>query len=135
MAALREQSRWPGGGVAERIRLYLLGEHHPQLAKPPRVAFLATDGDRLVGFIAGHLTTRHDCDGELQWALVAPEDRGGPAATLLWENLRRWFVTQTAHRICVNVDPENLPARRFYARMGAAEKSSHWMIWSDVTRS
>jgi GNAT superfamily N-acetyltransferase len=134
MAALREQSGWQGGGTAERTRLYLRGEHHPQCANPERVAFLASTTDQCVGFIAGHLTTRLDCEGELQWVLVAPHARGGPTATLLWENLRQWFVTQSARRICVNVEPENMPARWFYKRMGAVEASPHWMIWCDVTR-
>jgi ribosomal protein S18 acetylase RimI-like enzyme len=115
------------------MRLYLRGEHHPQHARATRAAFVARDAEDLIGFIAGHLTTRFDCDGELQWLLVAPSARGGPAAALLWARLREWFVERRARRICVNVEPDNIPARRFYRRMGAEELSSHWMIWSDVT--
>jgi ribosomal protein S18 acetylase RimI-like enzyme len=133
MAELRETSGWKGGASAERMRLYLRGEHHPQFAEGPRAAFLAKDGERLVGFIAGHLTKRFGCDGELQWLLVAPAARGGPPATLLWARLRDWFIEQRARRICVNVEPENIRARRFYARMGAEELSTHWMVWPDVT--
>src|SRR5580704_4409843 len=62
MAELRETSGWKGGASAERMRLYLRGEHHPQFAEGPRAAFLAKDGERLVGFIAGHLTKRFGCD-------------------------------------------------------------------------
>jgi ribosomal protein S18 acetylase RimI-like enzyme len=133
VAELRETSGWKGGASAERMRLYLRGEHHPQFAEGPRAAFLARDGERLVGFIAGHLTKRFGCDGELQWLLVAPAARGGRAATLLWARLRDWFIEQRARRICVNVEPENIRARRFYARMGAEELSTHWMVWPDVT--
>jgi GNAT superfamily N-acetyltransferase len=132
MAELREQNAWEGGGSAERMGLYLIGDHHPQHARAPRIAFVAEDGNQLTGFIAGHLTTRFDCDGELQWLLVAPVARGGPTATQLWEHLRDWLVAQGARRVCVNVEPGNLRARRFYARMGARDMSSHWMIWSDV---
>jgi GNAT superfamily N-acetyltransferase len=132
MARLREQSGWEGGGSAERMGRYLRGEHHPQHAQAARIAFVAEDGNGLVGFIAGHLTTRFDCDGELQWLLVDPAARGGPAATQLWAHLRDWFVAQQSRRVCVNVEPGNARARRFYARMGAMELSSHWMVWSDV---
>jgi ribosomal protein S18 acetylase RimI-like enzyme len=132
MALLRKQSGWDGGGSAERMRLYLRGEHHPQYAKATRTAFVAEDSHGLVGFIAGHLTTRFQCDGELQWLLVAPALRGGPTAVELWEYMRSWFVAQGMRRICVNVEPSNERARRFYARTGAMELLSHWMVWPDI---
>jgi len=133
MAELRDQSGWEGGASQERMRLYLRGEHHPQHARQARTAFVAEAGGQVVGFIAGHLTTRFGCDGELQWLLVAPAARGGPAAARLWDHLRDWFIQQKARRICVNVTPENVRARRFYARMGAEELSLYWMVWPDVT--
>ncbi len=139
MAQLRQQSGWKEGSSAEGMRLYLAGQHHPQHAKAARAAFLAEDTkdlaeheQGLAGFIAGHLTTRFGCDGELQCLLVAPSARGGPAATLLWTRLRDWFLEQRARRICVNVADENLPARRFYARVGASELSAGWMVWPDI---
>jgi ribosomal protein S18 acetylase RimI-like enzyme len=132
MAELRERSAWQGAATADRMRLYLRGEHHPQHAQATRTAFAATDDKQFVAFIAGHLTTRFACDGELQWLLVAPEARGGRTATLLWTHLQDWFVSQGARRVCVNVEPDNLRARRFYARMGAIEMSPYWMVWTDV---
>jgi GNAT superfamily N-acetyltransferase len=132
MARLRTQSAWEGGGSEERMRLYLRGEHHPQQALARRVALVAEGDNALVGFIAGHLTTRFGCDGELQWLLVALEARGGPTATLLWETLRDWFIEQRARRVCVNVALDNSRACRFYARMGATPLSEHWMAWDDV---
>jgi GNAT superfamily N-acetyltransferase len=132
MAQLRDTSAWVGGASAERMVLYLRGLHHPQHAQAPRIAFVAEDGNGLAGFIAGHLTTRFDCDGELQWLLVAPEARGGPTATHLSAHLRDWFIAQGARRVCVNVEAGNVRARQFYTRMGATELSAHWMVWSDV---
>ena len=83
MASLRERSGWGGGASEAVMRLYLAGEHHPQHARSARVAFLAEFDGAAVGYIAGHLTTRFGCDGELQWLLVAPCHRGGPTATRL----------------------------------------------------
>lgn len=133
MARLREQSGWEGGANETRMMLYLKGEHHPQHAKAPRIAFLAETDNALIGFIAGHLTTRFGCGGELQWLLVAPAHRGSTAATGLLTHLATWFAGHKAPQICVNVEPDNERARRFYRRHGAQEMETHWMIWPDIT--
>src|SRR2546422_9146006 len=55
----------PAAGVADpRMAAHLDGHHHPQQALPPRVAFVALVGTAVVGYIAGHLTRRYQCDGE-----------------------------------------------------------------------
>ncbi|MGB6077420.1 MAG: GNAT family N-acetyltransferase, partial [Candidatus Acidiferrales bacterium] len=102
------------------------------LALKPRVGYVAYEGDTLVGFIAGHLTRRHSCDGELEWINVIPERRGGGIASELLRLLAGWFVAQKASRICVDVEPTNTAARRFYARHGAEELNPHWLVWKDI---
>lgn len=116
----------------QRIRAYMAGELHPQFALKPRVIFVCCEGDSLVGFIAGHLTTRHACQGELEWINVVREKRGGGAASGLLRVLAKWFVAQNALRICVDVEPSNTIARRFYARHGAEDLKPHWMVWNDI---
>jgi hypothetical protein len=37
-----------------------------------------------------------------------------------------------AKRICVDVDPANAVARRFYTRNGAEHLNEHWMVWNDI---
>jgi ribosomal protein S18 acetylase RimI-like enzyme len=133
MAILRERSGWLGGASEVGMRLYLAGEHHPQRARAPRVAFLAEFDAAAIGYIAGHLTGRFGCDGELQWILVAPAHRGGPAATGLLRQLAGWFARQGSPRVCVNVASDNGRARSFYRRQGAVELSTHWMVWDDIT--
>ena len=59
----------------DRIAQYLSGEHSPGQALKPRIAYVALEGDHVVGLIAGHLTRRHGCKGELQWISVKPEYR------------------------------------------------------------
>jgi ribosomal protein S18 acetylase RimI-like enzyme len=134
MARLREQSGWDGGAPEARMRLYLAGEHHPRHARAPRVAFLAEAEGAVVGYIAGHLTTRFGCDGELQWLLVSPAHRGGPAATELLRRLAAWFARHDSPHVCVNVEPDNERARGFYRRQGARELATHWMVWPDITK-
>ena len=38
----------------------------PVSAKPTRIVFKAVKDKQIIGFIAGHLTTRHDKDAEIQ---------------------------------------------------------------------
>jgi ribosomal protein S18 acetylase RimI-like enzyme len=115
-----------------RIARYLDCELHPQHALMPRVIYVASVGGCLVGFIAGHLTRRHACDGELEWINVIPERRGSGIASELLRHLAAWFVEQKASRICVDVDPANSAAQRFYKRHGAEDLKPHWLIWKDI---
>lgn len=116
----------------KRIQQYLAGEHHPRHALAPRVAFVCCNEQSIVGFIAGHLTRRFDCEGELQWISIQPLFRGRGIASELFQLLAQWFARHDAHRICVDVDPKNERARRFYARQGAVDLRPHWMVWDDI---
>jgi GNAT superfamily N-acetyltransferase len=115
-----------------RISRYMNCELHPQHALLRRVNYVALEGDSLVGFIAGHLTRRFACDGELEWINVVPERRGSGVAPELLRLLARWFAEQNASRICVDVEPGNAIARRFYKRFGAVELNPHWLVWEDI---
>lgn len=132
MAQLREASDWQGGAEAEIMGRYLAGEHDPQHAGAPRAAFLAESSGVVVGYIAGHRTTRLGCEGELQWLLVAQGGRGKGVAARLLDALAAWFVGEGAARVCVNVAPENVRARRCDARHGALVLSEYWMAWPDI---
>jgi GNAT superfamily N-acetyltransferase len=115
-----------------RIASYLAKEHHPRHALRPRICYVALAGDALAGYIAGHLTRRYGCDGELQWINVISEQRGAGVAAELLRRLAKWFVRHKARRICVDVDPANTPARRFYAKHGAQTLNAHWLVWPDI---
>lgn len=116
-----------------RMAGYLAGEHHPHLALPPRVIFVAMRGDALAGYIAAHLTRRHDCDGELQWIHVHPQHRGTGIAARLLHLPANWLIEHSARRVCVDVEPDNERARRFYRRCGATDLDAHWMVWEDIS--
>ena len=120
----------PGDAADERMLPYLLGEHHPQQALAPRVMWIALDRNVPIGYIAGHLTRRFHCQGELQYLYVLPAHRGGKVAAGLLRQLAGWFVEQGAHRVCVDVGNER--ARRFYTRHGAVELRKHWLVWEDI---
>ena len=115
-----------------RIGAYLRSESFPQEALALRTAWVAEHGEQIVGFVAGHLTRRFDCDGELEWINVAREYRGARIASRLMAVMLDWFVQQNAPRVCVNVALQNATARALYAKHGAVELKPHWMVWGDV---
>lgn len=120
----------PGDAADGRMLQYLLGKHHPQQALAPRVMWMALEGDHPIGYIAGHLTRRFDCAGELQYLYVLPAHRGGKIAAGLLRQLARWFVEHGARRVCVDVGSER--ARRFYTRHRPADLRKHWLVWEDI---
>ena len=123
----------PNAGRAdERMAAYFEGKHHPQNALAPRVGYLAVENDHLVGYIAGHLTRRYACEGEVQYLFVSPTRRRTGVARALVTQLAYWFAARNAYRVCVNVEPENEAARAFYAGHGARELSKFWYVWEDI---
>lgn len=121
------EDRWKA-----RISGYLAGELHPREALPPRVIYVAFEEGSVTGFIAGHLTRRYKCDGELQWIDVRSEYRGSGVASELLLRLAAWFVEQKAFRICVDVRPKNTVAHRFYGKHGAETLNKHWLVWNNI---
>jgi len=114
-----------------RVSGYYHQELHPQKALLPRIMYVAIASGSIVGFIAGHLTERFGCDGELQWINVKSEFRKTGIATQLLQLLAKWFVKQNAFYICV--DPGSEQGRDFYARHGAGNLNEHWMAWKDIS--
>jgi GNAT superfamily N-acetyltransferase len=134
MAVLRSH-HWETPAFWEpRVENYLFGSHSPQQALPQRAAFIAKQDGIVAGFVAGHLTRRYKCDGELEWINVAPDYRGRGIAGSLLIAMAQWFKQQNARRICVDVVPENTAARRLYSAHGAVPLNPHWMVWEDITR-
>ena len=122
----------PAGPADRRMARYLLGEHHPQKALDPRVMYLAEEGEKVVGYIGGHLTERYECDGELQYLYVTPPYRRTGVASQMLRLLGRWFEAHDATRICVDVVPDNERARAFYTSHGATRLNDHWLVWSGL---
>lgn len=114
----------------KRISDYLDGASNPQHALKPRMIYVVSENDKIVGFAAGHLTRRYGCDGEVEWIDVIEEYRRNGIASELARRLAKWFVEQKAHNICI--DPGNEDARQFYRKNGAEALNEHWMVWRDI---
>jgi len=123
----------PAAGAADsRMAAYFDGQHHPQQALPARVGFAAFEADSMIGYVAGHLTTRHGCAGEVQYLFVAPAYRRRRIATALVGLLAAWFQEQGAARVCVCLDDDSPAARPFYANLGAIPIKRLWYAWDDI---
>lgn len=96
------------------------------------MAYFATVGEAVAGYIAGHLTRRYGCDGEVQYLYVAPAYRHAGVASMLLRQLAAWFEAQGAARICVDVNAYSPGARPFYASHGAQPLRPCWMVWPDI---
>ena len=126
----------PAAGPADlRMASYLDGHHHPEQALAQRSGYLAAADQQVVGYIAGHLTTRHDCTGEIQYLFVDPAFRRRGLATELVCLMAVWFLEQGARRVCVCLDADSPSARPFYESTGADQLSASrrfWYVWEDI---
>ncbi len=116
-----------------RVAKYLKARSGPMEALAERKVLVCESEGRIVGFIAGHLTTRYDCQGELQWLNVTESYTRKGIASQLLKALMQWFMAQNAQRICVDVEPDNEVAEKFYSKHGAVRLNEHWMIWENLT--
>jgi len=135
MARIWSVEKGEGGTSEERMTAYFDGYLHPQHALLPRVIYVAFESGALIGYIAGHLTRRFGCEGELEWLYVDPERRRFRVASGLMPHLAAWFVQQNASRVCVNVAGWNTVAIHFYAKHGAEPMKPGWMLWADFPKA
>ena len=124
----------PAAGRADpRMGAYLDGKHHPQQALAPRVCYVALGREAVIGYIAGHLTTRHGCAGEVQYLFVAPQLRRRRVGTALLRLLADWFCKARALKVCACVDADSPAAIRFYETAGASAFRRLWYVWDDIS--
>ena len=124
----------PDGEPADRrMAAYFAGEHHPQQALLPRTGYVATMNGEVIGYIAGHRTTRHGCEGEVQYLYVAPAHRRRGIGSQLLRHLAAWFQAQHERKVCVALaDDSPAEARPFYERAGASPLRKYWYAWDDI---
>jgi GNAT superfamily N-acetyltransferase len=124
----------PPNSVADpRMAAYFNGQHHPQQALIPRVGYVALANDEVIGYIAGHRTTRNGCAGEVQYLFVAPSQRRRGIGTALLRLLAEWFKAQSARSVCVGIANDSPPeAKPFYESVGALPLKRNWYWWEDI---
>ena len=133
MARCRRTDPTDNGAADPRMAAYLDGQHHPQQALLARVGYVALHNDEIIGYIAGHRTTRNGCSGEVQYLFVAPAYRLHGIGTELLRLLADWFHTQDVQRVCVAVAADSpAEAQPFCEAVGAAPLRRNWYAWDDI---
>ena len=124
MARIRAE----GWGTREywerRIAGYMSGDVHPHESLPQRVAYVAVDesqDDSMAGLVAGHLTHRLECDGELEWINVAQEHRTAGVGFQLMVMMARWFDWMNARRILRQRRTDEHGGQEFLRRHGGPD--------------
>jgi len=108
-------------------------EHRPMydelFRRPDTFLFLATDGDRLIGYALGHVTPVEETwiadtwvtgrrIGELESISVLPEYRGQGLGSRLLDEVDREFDSLGVEDVVIGLLPGNEGARRLYERHG-----------------
>lgn len=121
------------GAADPRMAAYFERRHHPHQALLPRVGYVALSNDAVIGYIAGHRTTRNGCAGEVQYLFVAPAYRRQGVATALLRLLAKWFQAHAAPRVCVAIAADSpVEAQPFYESLGASSLKRNWYGWDDI---
>ena len=96
-----------------------------------RVIYVAMIKLNIVGYIAGHLTSQRDTQGEIQSMNILKPQWGKGADVNLLRKLAKWFKFRGAASVCVRL-AEDSPYRQFYAQHGATVVSDSLYRWDDI---
>ena len=112
---------------------YFTGES-PSSSKPDRIVFGVTEAGEIIGYIAGHHTSRFDVDLEIQSFYILKKWQRKSIGTNLLVRLSQWAQVKGYVSACVGVAPLN-PYRSFYLKHGAYVRNQHWLEWGNLPRS
>jgi predicted acetyltransferase len=114
----------------ERWRTYFMGKT-PVGSKKKRQILMAMVDGLTVGLIAGHLTSRHNMDAEIQSLFVLIQHQRKGIGSGLLEALAVWLLEERVFRVCVGIKAQS-PYRSFYLKHGAKYLNEHWLCWNDI---
>jgi len=111
---------------------YLQNSFNPHHALPDRIIYVATIEKSAVGFIAGHLTSRNNYPGQIQWIAVMRDfQRLGIGSELLWM-VARWFIEKDTWCVRAEVERWQADLVNFYTDQKAERINSRGLCWSDI---
>ena len=97
---------------------YMNRANHIEKISVHRVIIVAMIKLNIVGFIAGHLTSQPDPQGEIQSMNILKPQWGKGVEVNLLRILARWFKSRGVMSVCVNVAAQT-PYEEFYTQHGA----------------
>ena len=96
-----------------------------------RVIFVAMIKLNIIGYIAGHLLSQGDIQGEIQSMHILKPQQGKGVGKNLLKHLAKWFKSQRVSSVCVRVSAQN-PYKQFYAQHGATRVNDSWYGWNNI---
>ncbi len=116
-----------------RWQTYFNGQS-PQTSKSARVVLKMVNNDgKIIGYLAGHLTTRYELDAEIQSFYILKEMQNQNIGTNLLTEFVKWVIKMNAKSLCVGIKPENR-YKAFYLKYGGQFLNEHWIYWDDTTQ-
>ncbi len=110
---------------------YMNRANHIEKISVHRVIIVAMIKLNIVGFIAGHLTSQPDPQGEIQSMNILKPQWGKGVEVNLLRILARWFKSRGVTSVYVNVAAQN-PYKKFYTRHGATAMNDLLYRWDDI---
>lgn len=114
-----------------RWQTYFKGQS-PQTSKPQRLVLKAVIDGKIVGYLAGHQTTRFGLDAEIQSFYILKSEQNKKIGTNLLRSFVQWLIKMQANSLCVGIIPEN-KYQKFYLKYAGQYLNEHWIYWSDLT--
>ena len=112
---------------------YMNRDNHIEKISVHRVIFVAMIKLNIVGYIAGHLSSRPDPQGEIQSMNILKPQWGKGAEVNLLRVLARWFKSRGVTSVCVKVAVHN-PYKEFYTQHGATALNDSLYRWDDIDK-
>jgi GNAT superfamily N-acetyltransferase len=105
----------------------------PQTSRPERLTLKAvTKKNKIIGYLAGQLTTRYNMDAEIQSFYVLKQEQKKEVGTRLLAEFVKWLSDLNAKTLCVGINPEN-KYKAFYLKHGGKYLNEHWIFWQDIS--
>lgn len=104
---------------------------HTETISLHRTIYVAMIKLNIVGYIAGHLTSHPDPQGEIQSMNILKPQWGKGVEVNLLRNLVKWFKYRGVTSVCVNVTKNN-PYEEFYTQRGAKVVNDSLYRWDNI---
>ncbi len=110
---------------------YFNRTNHSDQARVRRTIYVAMIKLNIVGYIAGHLTSQPEPQGEIQSMNVLKPQWGKGADVNLLRKLAHWFKVRGVASVCVHM-AANDPYKEFYAQHGATVVNDSLYRWDNI---
>ena len=104
---------------------------HTETISVHRTIYVAMIKLNIVGYIAGHLTSQPNPQGEIRSMNILKPQWGKGVEVNLLRILARWFRSRGVASVCVDVAVHN-PYKEFYTRHGATAVNGSLYRWDDI---